>query len=469
MRSTVISVILAMLLCAAAGADEPHATMRLDYFHTGNFESELFSLDQVVIEPLPWTGNLYQPLDTTLRGKYLFEIADRDTGEIAWSRSFSSIYGEWETTGEARRINRTFHESLRFPALDKEFDLVLKKRGPGNAFAEIWRIGVDPNDYMVHRESAMYENQVDAIHESGDPSQKVDLLLLGDGYTAEEHDAFIAKAHELTEILFATSPFKERKGEFNVWALAPASAESGVSRPSTNTYRDSPIGATYDSFRSERYVLTFDNKKMRRVASSTPYDFVEILTNTETYGGGGIYGLFSTAAANSEWAAYLFVHEFGHHFAGLADEYYTSSVAYESALEIVEPYEPNVTALLSPEDLKWKHLVAPSTPLPTPWPKAEFEEHSIAVQERRARMRAENVSEAEMNELFRFTRDHVERLFSTSEYRNSVGAFEGANYEAEGYYRSEQNCLMFTRTDYFCLVCRAAINAVIDEYTLKIE
>ena len=247
----------------------------------------------------------------------------------------------------------------------------------------------------------MYADQVVAIVNNGDPAQKVDLLLLGDGYTAAEHDDFIAKARELTAALFAVSPFKDRKEDFNVWALAPASAESGVSRPSTNTYRDSPLGATYDSFRSERYVLTFDNKAWRRVASSTPYDFVEILTNTETYGGGGIYGLFSTAAANSASAVYLFVHEFGHHFAGLADEYYTSSVAYEAPENIVEPYEPNVTALLDPDNLKWKHLVGESTPLPTPWPKAEYEEHSIAVQKTRAEMRADNVPEAEMNELIR--------------------------------------------------------------------
>jgi hypothetical protein len=315
----------------------------------------------------------------------------------------------------------------------------------------------------------MFADQVVAIHESGDPAQKVDLLLLGDGYTADEQEAFIAKARELTDILFSTSPFKERIDDFNVWALAPAAAESGVSRPSTRTYRDSPIGATYDAFRSVRYVLTMENKKMRRVASSTPYDFVEILTNTDVYGGGGIYGLFSTAAANSEWAPYLFVHEFGHHFAGLADEYYTSPVEYEPAGQIVEPYEPNVTALLNPEDLKWKHLVAPNTPVPTPWPKAEYEEHSLAVQERRAKMRADNAPEAEMNELFRFTKEHVENLFSTSEYNNAVGAFEGAMYEAKGYYRSEQNCIMFTRIENFCLVCRAAINKVIDEYTLTLD
>ena len=469
MRLTRPGILLTLLFAGIAVADDVPATMRVDFFHSGNIDTEMFSLDQVVIEPLPWTGNMHQPLDTTLRGKYLFEIVDPETGNIAWSRSFSSIYGEWETTGEAKTMNRTFHESLRFPRPENNFEVVLKKRGPGNAFVDIWRIRIDPNDYMVHQESAMFADQVVAIHESGDPAQKVDLLLLGDGYTADEQEAFIAKARELTDILFATPPFNERMNDFNIWALAPAAAESGVSRPSTNTYRDSPIGATYDAFRSVRYVLTMENKKMRRIASSTPYDFVEILTNTDVYGGGGIYGLFSTAAANSEWAPYLFVHEFGHHFAGLADEYYTSAAVYESGGEIVEPYEPNVTALLNPEDLKWRHLVAPNTPLPTPWPKAEYEEHSIAVQERRAKMRTDNVSEAEMNELFHFTKDHVDNLFSTAEYKNAVGAFEGAMYEAKGYYRSEQNCLMFTRTDNFCLVCRAAINKVIDEYTLTIN
>ena len=287
MRLASINILICLLYVGISAAGEAPATMRIDFFHTGNSESELFSLDQIVIEPLPWSGNLFQPVDTTLRGKYLFEISNTETGELAWSRSFSSIYGEWETTGEARSINRTFHESLRFPLQDLIFEVILKKRSHTNDFEEIWRIAIDPNDYMVHRESARYADQVVAIHESGNSGQKVDLLLLGDGYTADEHDRFVAKAHELTDILFETSPFKERKSDFNVWALAPAATESGVSRPSTNTYRDSPIGATYDAFRSERYVLTFDNKKMRRVASSTPYDFIEILTNTETYGGGG--------------------------------------------------------------------------------------------------------------------------------------------------------------------------------------
>ncbi len=466
MMKAALIVLLVFATSAAARADAP-GTMRIDYFHSGNHDTEMFSLDQLVVEPLPWAGNMAQPEDRTGRGKYLFEIVDPASGDIAWSRSFSSIYGEWETTGESREINRSFHESVRFPAQDEIFELVLKKRNADNDFEDVWRLRLDPADVLVHRESAMYADNVVAIHKGGDPAIKVDLLLMGDGYTADEHDAFIAKARELTEVLFATSPFRERKGDFNVWALAPPARQSGVSRPSTGTFRDSPIGATYDAFRSERYILTFDNKSMRRIASSAPYDFIEILTNTEVYGGGGIYGLFSTAAANSAWAPYLFVHEFGHHFAGLADEYYTSSVAYEAPEVIAEPYEPNVTALLDPGNLKWKHHVLPNTPLPTPWPKAEYEKHSLAYQETRRKMREADVPEAEMNQLFEDNQVFVETLFDRSGQKGVVGAFEGGNYQAEGFYRPEQNCLMFTRTTDFCVVCKEAIEKVIDEYSLS--
>ncbi len=459
----IVALVLSFIpICVLA---ENPRTMRVDYYHSGNNDTEMFSLDRVIIEPLAFSANLQQPIDQTLRGKYSFEITSPETGDVAWSRSFSSIYGEWETTGEARTMNRTFHESVRFPMQEEVFEVVLKKRDAQNRFREIWRIDIDPDDYLVHRESAGWLEHVVAIEKNGASADKVDLLLLGDGYTTEEQEEFVAKAQELTEILFATSPFRERRSDFNVWALAPPAAESGVSRPSTGIYRDSPIGATYDAFRSERYVLTNSNKDWRRIASSVSYDFVEILTNSDTYGGGGIYGLFSTAAANSEWAGYLFVHEFAHHFAGLADEYYTSSVAYEAPGEIVEPYEPNVTALLDPANLKWRHLVADATPLPTPWPKDVYEEHSLAYQARRANMREENVDESQMNKLFMENQRIVEKMFSAAPYSRDIGAFEGALYQAKGYYRSEQNCIMFTRTSDFCTVCAAAIEEVIDEYT----
>ncbi len=468
MKSRVKSGLLA--LCAVsctiqARAAEPVHTMRFDYFHTGNANSELFSVDELVLEPLPWPGNSAQPIDNTLRGKYAFEILDAKSDALLWSRSFSSIYGEWETTDEAKSERRTFHESLRFPAPQSEFRVVIRKRGADNRFETIWETELDPGDYLVRRESAPYQEEVVAIEYNGDPRNKVDLLLLGDGFTDKEAETFLERAQALTEVFFATSPFHERRADFNVWALVPPAREAGVSRPSTGIYRDSPVGATYDAFRSERYVLTFDNKAWRQIASSAPYDFVEILTNSDTYGGGGIYGLYSTAAAHSEWAEYLFVHEFGHHFAGLADEYYTSPVAYEAPASITEPYEPNVTALLDPARLKWRQRTSAETPLPTPWPKDEYEEHSLAYQAKRARMRAENVAESEMNKLFRQDQQFSDGLFSTASYRDAVGAFEGANYQSKGYYRSELNCIMFTRTTDFCRVCSDAIEQVIDEYT----
>ncbi|MDX1481102.1 MAG: M64 family metallopeptidase [Woeseiaceae bacterium] len=456
-----------LLLSACTATLAADATLRLDYYHTGDSLSEHFSLDRLVREPLPWPGNPDRPIDATFRGKYVFEVLPEGTDAPSYTRSFSSIYGEWETTAEAKRMKRTFHESLRFPDPGRPFEVIVKKRDANNDFAGIWRLSLDPSDYLVHEEHAAYGKEVVAIEQNGDPAHKVDLLLLGDGYTADETEAFLAVARELTDLMFSTSPFRERREDFNVWALAPVSARSGVSRPSTGTYRDTPLGTSYDAFRSERYVLTYDNRNLRRIASSAPYDFIEILTNTETYGGGGIYGLFSTAAANSEWAGYLFIHEFAHHFAGLADEYYTSSVAYEPPETIVEPYEPNVTALLDPERLKWRQLVDEDTPLPTPWPKDAYEDHSLAYQARRAEMRAADVAEAEMNALFRDNQRIVEGLFSEAPYRNAIGAFEGAMYQAQGYYRSEMNCIMFTRTEDFCRVCSDALEAVIDEYSAR--
>ena len=200
---------------------------------------------------------------------------------------------------------------------------------------------------------------------------------------------------------------------------------------------------------------------MRQIAQFAPYEFIEILTNTRTYGGGGIFGLYRTVAADSAEAPYVFVHEFGHHFAGLADEYYTSSVAYLPPTDRVEPWEPNVTALLDQTQLKWKSLVAANTPIPTQWLKDEYEKRSIEYQERRSKIRGERRPEEEMEALFRENREFEVKLFGAEQYRNRVGAFEGAMYEAKGYYRPQVDCIMFTRSRDLCEVCRRAIERII--------
>jgi hypothetical protein len=305
------------------------------------------------------------------------------------------------------------------------------------------------------------------VEKHGEPADKVDFLILGDGYTAAERGKCQKDAQRLTNILFSTSPFRERRADFNVWALCPAAAESGISRPSTGIYRHSPVGASYDALGSERYILTADNRSLRELASWAPYEFIEILTNSNTYGGGGIFGLYSTVAADSLWSPYVFVHEFGHHFAGLADEYYTSDVAYGPQGAKVEPWEPNVTALLDPNLLKWRNMIAAATPVPTPWSKTEFEAYSQSVQQKRRQMRKENRPEAEIDALFTEEKKEEARRFGAEKYAGKVGAFEGANYEATGYYRPETNCIMFTRSDSFCSVCRAAIERVIDFYATK--
>lgn len=444
-------------------------TMRLDYYHTGDASSEVFSVDRIVIEPLPWPGDLKQAIDSSNLGKYLFEVRDVKTKELLYSRGFASIYGEWETTDEAKSIKRTFQESLRFPAPAAPVSIVLKKRDARNNFQEIWTTTIDPADMFVDRSKRVAPAPLIAIQKAGEPEAKVDFLILGDGYTAAEAKKFETDARRLTQVLFSTSPFKEHRRDFNVWAMSPPAAESGVSRPSTGIYRNSPIGATYDAFGSERYVLTFDNRSLREVAQHAPYEFIEVLVNNRTYGGGGIFNLYSTVASDNAFANYVFVHEFGHHFAALADEYYTSSVAYAPAAgDRVEPWEPNVTALLDVTTLKWRNLVSPFaniTPIPTPWNKEAFETYSREIQKRRAQLRKDRRPEEEMEALFREELEHEKKMFTAEKHFGQVGAFEGANYEARGYYRPEIDCIMFSRTDKFCRVCRLAIERVIKMYS----
>jgi hypothetical protein len=203
------------------------------------------------------------------------------------------------------------------------------------------------------------------------------------------------------------------------------------------------------------------------VAQFAPYEFVEILTNSSTYGGGGIFNLYSTVAADSYWSPYVFVHEFGHHFAGLGDEYYTSDVAYGPATKKVEPWDPNVTALLDKKDFKWADMVSPGTPLPTPWNKQAFEDYSHSIQARRRQIRAENKPESVMDALFQEEKKHEDEMLASERFAVRVGAFEGALYESKGYYRPEVNCIMFTRYDKFCAVCSRAIERVIALYVEK--
>lgn len=452
--------LLPALFAAFAALAGPPPTLRVDYHHTGTAASEVFAVDRVVLEPLPWPGHPAQAVDGSNLGKYLFEVRDRATNRLCYSRGFASVFGEWEGTEEARRAARTFEESLRFPAPAAPVQVILKKRDARNAFREVWSFLLDPADPGIQTAPPPRPSPLIAFQRAGDPEAKVDLLVLGDGYTLEERPKFEQDARRLLDLLFATAPFQGHRQAFNLWGLCPAAAQSGISRPSTGRHRRSPLGCSYDAFGSERYVLTFENKALRDAASWAPYEFIAILVNGGTYGGGGILGQYATVASDNAYAPYLFIHEFAHHFAGLADEYYTSEVAYGTGQERLEPWEPNATA--DPRGGKWAALLSPGVPLPTPWRKQAFEDYSREAQARRRKLRAERRPEQEMEALFREEEAFETRLLGGDAHSGRVGAFEGAHYEATGYFRSQEDCIMFTRDPVpFCAACRAALERVI--------
>jgi hypothetical protein len=404
MTRRILAALALCAWCALPAAQTPldfARTLRVDYLHTGGVGGETLKLGGVVSEG-PWPGSRTQTIDNTNLGKYFFEVADRVSARVLYSRGFASIYGEWETVPEFRTTTRTFHESLRFPWPSRPVRITLKKRDHQNAFQTLWTTDVDPATAVPAAIAPTVGSSL--LFENGPVHRKLDLLLVSEGYSLEQAGQFRADASRLVEALFALEPFKSRRADFNIRMLAVRGAQLSVQ---------------FNIFGLERYALTYDNRALRNIAAAAPYDIVEVLINETKYGGGGIFNQQSTVAASSESAEYIFIHELAHNLAGLADEY-VGTVTYETGTaEKVEPWEPNITALHDPASLKWRDLVQRDTPLPTPM-----------------------------------------------SYAGKVGAFEGAGYEARGLYRPEAECIMGSRrVTRFCLVCQRAINRIIDLHT----
>ncbi len=432
-------------------------TMRVDYFHSGNATEQHVALDSVVADGA-WAGSRHHLVDPLDRGEYLFEVHDQATDQLLFSRGFGSVFQEWQTTAEAKQRWGTFHESLRFPWPKRPVQVVLKQRKE-NDWYEVWSAPIDPASRFVTNAETPRRDNVWTIFTHGDPAEKVDVVLLGDGFTQEEMPAFHAAARRLTEALFAVEPFKSRRSDFNVCAIDVVAAASGISRPRRAIFRRSPLACQYNTFDLPRYVLTFDNRAVRNVAAQAPYDCLVILLNEKTYGGGGIYNDQTTVVADNGMSSYIMIHEFGHHLAGLADEYYSSNVAYSTGVPItIEPWEPNVTALLDGAPLKWQSLVEPDMPIPTPWNKRAFES--------RSKKKPTEKSTRPSKEGHATPSTKTTDPLADNRYYGKVGAFEGARYESKGLYRPALNCVMFSRSTLeFCPVCRRDIEMAIDMQT----
>jgi hypothetical protein len=438
-------------------------TMRFDFFHTGNSQTEHFAVDKIASDGL-WSGSIKILIDELELGPYFYEVIDKETKQLLFSRGFANIFGEWQTTPEAENWG-TFHESLRFPWPKAPITLLIKKRDSANKFQNIWSTEIDPASRQVNPADIIHTEKTAVIVENGPAQEKLDIVILGDGYSAKEMDKFNKDAKRLSEALLSAEPFNTRKNDINIWLVETPAQESGVHKPHPGVFKRTPLSAHYGSFDSERYVLSYDNRTIRNVASAVPYDFMVILVNERTYGGGGIYNLYTTVSSDNKFADYIMIHEMGHHMAALADEYYTSSISYEAPPITVEPWETNITALLDKNNLKWKDLVEEGTPIPTPWNKEEFDKHGYEIQKERTALRAAKVEESIMEELFMRELKQQDEYYAKEQYKDKVGAFEGAGYNQYGMYRSQLDCIMYTRHNVFCKVCQRSISDVIDQYS----
>jgi hypothetical protein len=306
------------------------------------------------------------------------------------------------------------------------------------------------------------------------------VAILGEGYTADETGKFRADLDRMVTILFAQEPYASNRSSFNVRGVLRPSDESGCDEPTHGVFRSTALGGTFYSLGSERYLLTEDNRALRDVAAHVPYDVLIIMVNHSRYGGGGIYNFYCTFTVDNQWSPYLLLHELGHSFGGLADEYYTSSVAYNDFYpRDIEPVEPNITSLLEPDRLKWSDLVSEGTGIPTPWEKAEYDRMDIAYQEVRQQVNQEVASAARdgrpAEEIERLksksetlSRQHADKMaafLAGSAFVGQVGAFEGAGYSSEGLFRPALDCIMFTKgAKPYCPVCERAVLRVIRSY-----
>ncbi len=453
-------------------------TLRVDYMHTGDAASDLITLDQLYVQGA-WAGSTTNLIDMLNQGRYMAKVFDLATNRLIFSKGFDSYFGEYRTSTPALEgQKRAYHESVLMPMPKGKVQFTLESRDKNYIFHRIYDTVIDPTATGVNREGLRGDTEVIPFIQSGDPHQKVDLLILAEGYTSAERPKFVSDAQRLLDAMFKHEPYTTRRNLFNVSGAFKASAESGCDEPSHGSYKRTTLGASFDSLGTYRYLLVEDNRTMRDVAAHAPYDALIILVNTKRYGGGGIYNLYSTSTADNQYSNYTFLHEFGHCFAGLADEYYTSTTSYNDFYpKGIEPIDPNVTALLDPSHVKW--ATTPGIEIPTPWEKADFDKMDADYQkirgelyEKISKLKREGKSaeavdlEAQSEKLAAEQSKKVDDYLTASKYAGTVGAFEGAGYSANGLYRPMVDCIMFTKgVKPFCKVCEAAIIRVIESYT----
>lgn len=424
---TRITLLLVSIVCSLTGIAQNEfdnyfekKSLRVDFVLSGNADFQAAALQQMREEPI-WAGPVKNLIDPFNYGGYYVNVYDKSGKQLLYSRGFNTLFEEWRSTDQAKSETQAWSNSISIPYPKATVVLEISARDKADMqFHPLLKMNVDPTSIFIDR-GKLKENKISQIQYNGDPSGKVDLVFLAEGYTAAEQEKFEADAKRFTEALFTTPPYNTRRNDFNIWAVDLVSEESGTDVSGKGVFRNTALNSGYYTFGVDRYLTTPDMKSIRDAVWNTPCDALFILVNTDTYGGGGMYNFYSMGTADNPRTPVVFVHEFGHSFAGLADEYFSSEVAYVDFYNLkYEPWEPNITTLVD-FGSKWKDLLPTDIPIPTP-------------------------------------------LDDT--HKEKAGVFEGGGYLAKGIYRPMDHCMM---RDYapFCPACSRAILKMIDFLTDK--
>ena len=403
--------------------------MRVDLFHTGTATESVYSLDEIVWEPL-WPGTREHVLDPFNYGAYRYRVKDAASSREIFRMGYGSLFGEWVTTQEAMdQVRRSMSESVRFPWPKKPIVLAIDRRQPSGVFEEVYALAIDPNSHQINRVRKHQGFEVITLAESlqpREPSRSLDVVILPEGYAREDEGKLRADFARFVEAFLSTPPWTSLRDRLTLRGILAYSQDSGVTEPRKGVFRDTLFGATFNTFDSPRYLTIMHTKTMREVASLVPYDAVFIMVNSARYGGGGVYNQWAIFTSDNEYDDYVMLHEFGHSMGGLGDEYYDSAVSTDEDAMYppgVEPWEPNISAFLGNQrdGIKWHSRISEGTPVPTP---------------------------------------------ETESYASVVGLFEGAGYKAKGLFRPQADCKMFHKGLVpFCSVCSTAIQQMTFYYT----
>ena len=396
------------------------SSLRVDYVLTGNRQTTTFSLKELIREPY-WSGSKTNLIDDLEFGNYIVKVFEAGTDHLLFSKGYQNLYGEWVITPEALKLTKSFEESVIVPFPKVKIDVALYRKTWEGELVEGMRLTINPDDYFIRN----YDNLNLPIYEAWignkDITKAVDIVILPEGYTQAEMGKFIKDCDFFVKSLFDYAPYDRYRESFNVRGVMAPSAESGCTMPGDHIYKNTVMRFSFWTFDSERYCMSTDNRDIRDLAGQVPYDQIYVLVNTDKYGGGGIYNFYCSSASSNSFSGDVIIHEFGHGFAGLADEYYNDETGYDHMYNLeVEPWEPNITTMVDFSN-KWGDMLDKKTPVPTPREK---------------------------------------------KYEQTIGVFEGGGYEPKGMYSPHMDCLMKTfRGHEFCPVCQRAIERMILYYS----